>query len=453
MTAVRGFGTQPPAPPPAETGSPRAWSPTSTPYPLPADSDGGGSESGGSDSGGSNAAPFAVPFADVLTGRSAPRGRLVAPGRPVVLGHRVLLASILVAGLLGGGIGALLVSMTERGSDQQASAALPVGTAAPSSDRRSVASIAATALPSVVTIDAGGGGDGDAAGTGSGVIISPEGYILTNNHVVASAVAARTPISVRRYQEFGQVRADLVGRDPKTDIAVLRIPAPQPLPAVTLGQSGSLVVGAPVVAIGAPFGLAGTVTTGVVSALDRNPMVPAESGTDPTVLIGAIQIDAAINPGNSGGPLLDGLGQMVGINTAIAAVPGHESQSQSGSIGVGFAIPIDFARSVAQEIISTGRATHPYLGVSAATVTAGQAKAMGTTSGARVVNLAPGGPAERAGLRVGDIITRVDTRVISGMNDLIVAARLHRVGDRVSVAYERAGATATTQLTLQEQQR
>ncbi len=150
VTAVRGFGTQPPAPPPAATGSPRAWSPTSTPYPLPADSGGG--------SNGSNGTAVAAPFAGVLTGRPAPRGRLVAPGRPVVLGHRVLLASILVAGLLGGGIGALLVSMTECGSDRQASAALQVGTAAPSSDRRSVASIAATTLPSVVTIDAGGGG-------------------------------------------------------------------------------------------------------------------------------------------------------------------------------------------------------------------------------------------------------------------------------------------------------
>ncbi|MCK9893737.1 S1C family serine protease [Frankia sp. AgB32] len=379
-------------------------------------------------------------------------GRAVAglTGRPVQLGWRVLLACLLTAALLGGGVGGLFVSITTGDTTVQPVKTLGVGDPAPVTDRRSVAAIAAAALPTVVTIDVGdAGGDG---GTGSGVIIGSDGFILTNNHVIAPAVASGSPISVRLYQEFGQIPAQLVGRDPQTDLAVLRITTTSHLPAATLGQSGSLVVGAPVVAIGAPLGLSGTVTTGVVSALDRNPTVPAGEGVDPTVLIGAIQIDAAINPGNSGGPLLDALGQVVGINAAIAAVPGHEDQTQSGSIGVGFAIPIDFARSVAQEIISTGRATHPYVGASSATITAGEAAATGGVAGARIVATVPDGPAARAGLRPGDVVTRIDTSTIRGTNDLIVAARLHRVGDRVSVTYVRQGATETAQMTLQEQQ-
>ncbi|KQC36990.1 peptidase S1 [Frankia sp. ACN1ag] len=358
----------------------------------------------------------------------------------------------MVAGLLGGAISGLAVAITTGDTSVQPVKTLSVGSPAPVTDRRTVAAIAAAALPTVVTVDVGGVGDDGSGGTGSGVIISSDGFILTNNHVIASAVASGSPISVRRYQEFGQIQAQLVGRDPQTDLAVLRIPAPTPLPAATLGQSGSLVVGAPVVAIGAPLGLSGTVTTGVVSALDRNPTVPAENGSAPTVLIGAIQIDAAINPGNSGGPLLDALGQVVGINAAIAAVPGHEEQTQSGSIGVGFAIPVDFARSVAQELIATGRATHPYVGASAATVTTGEATAIGGVPGARLVSLVPDGPVARAGLRVGDVITRIDANTIRGTNDLLVAARLHRVGDKVTVTYVRGGVTATTQMTLQEQQ-
>lgn len=384
--------------------------------------------------------------------RSAPGGGAGLGGAPVVLGRRVLLACVLVAGLLGGAISGLAVAITTGDTSVQPVKTLSVGSPAPVTDRRTVAAIAAAALPTVVTVDVGGVGDDGSGGTGSGVIISSDGFILTNNHVIASAVASGSPISVRRYQEFGQIQAQLVGRDPQTDLAVLRIPAPTPLPAATLGQSGSLVVGAPVVAIGAPLGLSGTVTTGVVSALDRNPTVPAENGSAPTVLIGAIQIDAAINPGNSGGPLLDALGQVVGINAAIAAVPGHEEQTQSGSIGVGFAIPVDFARSVAQELIATGRATHPYVGASAATVTTGEATAIGGVPGARLVSLVPDGPVARAGLRVGDVITRIDANTIRGTNDLLVAARLHRVGDKVTVTYVRGGVTATTQMTLQEQQ-
>jgi putative serine protease PepD len=385
-----------------------------------------------------------------MAGRS-PTGRAVGlAGRPVLLGWRVLVACLLAAGLIGGGIGGLFVAVTQGDTTVRPVKTLGVGSPAPVTDRRSVAAIAAGALPAVVTIDAGAaGGDG---GTGSGVIISSDGYILTCNHVIAPAVAAGSPISVRRYQEFGQIQAQLVGRDPATDLAVLRIPTTSPLPAATLGQSGSLVVGAPVVAIGAPLGLSGTVTTGVVSALDRNPTEPAGNAIPPTVLIGAIQIDAAINPGSSGGPLLDALGQVVGINAAIAAVPGHEEQTQSGSIGVGFAIPVDFARSVAQELISTGRATHPYVGASSATITAGEASTIGGVPGARLVSLVPDGPAARAGLRIGDVVTRIDASTIRGTNDLIVAARLHRVGDRVSVTYVRQGVTGTAQMTLQEQQ-
>ncbi|MCK9875716.1 trypsin-like peptidase domain-containing protein [Frankia sp. Ag45/Mut15] len=371
-------------------------------------------------------------------------------GRPVQVGLRVLVACLVAAALVGGVVSGLLVVITTGDPNVEPVKTLGVGNPAPVTDRRSVAAIAAAMLPTVVTIDVGGDA-ADGGDTGSGVILSSDGYILTNNHVIAPAIAAGSPITVTRYQEFNRIQAQVVGRDPQTDLAVLRVPASTPLPAATLGQSGSLVVGAPVVAIGAPLGLSGTVTTGVVSALDRNPPVPATDGAAPTVLIGAIQVDAALNPGNSGGPLLDSLGQVVGINAAIAAVPGREDQGQSGSIGVGFAIPIDFARSVAQEIISTGRATHPYVGAATATITDGEAQASDGVPGARVIAVTPDGPAARAGLRANDVITKLDVSAIRGTNDLNVAARLHRVGDRISVTYVRGGATRTTQLTLQEQ--
>ncbi len=286
--------------------------------------------------------------------------------------------------------------------------------------------------------------------TGSGVIIRSDGYILTNNHVIAG-VAAGARVSVTLYKELRQVSAQIIGRDPKTDLAVIRIPTANPLPAATLGRSGTLVVGAPLVAIGAPLGLSGTVTTGIVSALDRNPTVPVESGGE-SVLIGAIQTDAAINPGNSGGALVDGRGQVVGINTAIAAVPGSRAnRGASGNIGVGFAIPIDYARSVADEIISTGRATHPDVGVSTGTITPDDAAAIGTLSGVLIRGVESGGPADAAGLRPGDIIIKVDGTVIGNTNDLIAATRGHRIGDRITLTFERDHTVHDVELTLQEQ--
>jgi putative serine protease PepD len=361
----------------------------------------------------------------------------------------------LAAGLLGGAVGGVVGARTAPDRSEPgpaASVALGTGAPAPLERTGSVPSIAARVLPSVVTIDVSTGADDE---TGSGVVIRADGYILTNNHVVAPA-AGGGRIGVTRYKELKQITARIVGRDPKTDLAVIKISAGEPLPAAILGRSGSLVVGAPVIAIGAPLGLSGTVTTGIVSALDRNPTVPAESGADSSVLIGAIQVDAAINPGNSGGPLLDGSGQVVGINTAIATVPGGgggggAATGQSGSIGVGFAIPIDYARSVAEEIIRTGRATHPYVGVSAATITPADAQTGGTSPGALVREVDPGGPAATAGLRPGDIIVKVNDTVIASTNDLVAATRLHRIGDQVSVKYEREGRAGTARVTLQEQ--
>ncbi len=389
----------------------------------------------------------------------------VAP-RP---GRLVLVAAMLLAGLVGGGAGGVIGGVigahsartdeplvpTAAGSPSGSPSGSPPGSspvagvdaAAPVERAAPVSVIAARALPSVVTINVT---SPILSATGSGVIIRSDGYILTNNHVIAG-VAAGARVSVTLYKELRQISAEIIGRDPKTDLAVIRIQTANPLPAATLGRSGSLVVGAPLVAIGAPLGLSGTVTTGIVSALDRNPTVPVESGGE-SVLIGAIQTDAAINPGNSGGALVDGRGQVVGINTAIAAVPGSRAdRGASGNIGVGFAIPIDYARSVAGEIISTGRATHPDVGVSTGTITPDDAAAVGTSSGALIRAVESGGPADAVGLRPGDIIIKVDGTVIGNTNDLIAATRGHRIGDRIMLSFERDHTVHDVALTLQEQ--
>ena len=372
---------------------------------------------------------------------------LAAPGGPAPRSPRLLLVLALVIALLGGLAGGFVGIAYDRSRGQSTAAGrLPagplLGTGAPSptdATPTSVASIAAKLLPSVVTIGVSGGGE---SGTGSGVIIRKDGFILTNNHVVAVAASGGS-VRVDLYKGQHSVSAQIIGRDPKTDLAVIRIPG-NDLPAAILGQSKSLVVGAPVVALGAPLGLSSTVTSGIVSALDRNVDVPTDNGGS-GVLIGAIQTDAAINPGNSGGPLVDSAGQVIGINSAIATAPGSTG-SGGGNIGVGFAIPIDYARSVAEEIIRTGKATHPYLGVTAASIDPGT----GTTPGASVRTIVPDGPAARANLQVGDVITKVNDTPITGVDDLIAATRLHQVGDVVTVTYQRAGRSTSVQVTLQE---
>jgi putative serine protease PepD len=329
--------------------------------------------------------------------------------------------------------------VSDKSSDLSSGPPLATGSPTPvDKNPKSVASIAAKLLPSVVTLNVAGSTE---RGTGSGVVIRTDGYILTNNHVVEVAAGAGGTITADFYKGRQGVAARIVGRDPKTDLAVVRVDLKN-LPAATLGQSSSLVVGDPVVALGAPLGLSSTVTSGIISALDRNVEVPDENGGSTGLLIGAIQTDAAINPGNSGGPLVDDQAQVIGINSAIASAG---SSSTSGNIGVGFAIPIDYARSIADEIIRTGKATHPYVGV-----TAQPADATGANKGALVVSVVAGGPADKAGIKAGDVITKVDSKEIDDVDALVAATRLHNVGDVVTLTYTRDGKTHTVKVTLQE---
>ena len=355
----------------------------------------------------------------------------------------LVLATALLAGSVGGVVGArvggddLLDPGASLGSGSSTSASI---------DRapESVAGIAAKVMRSTVSIAVRGAGGN---GTGSGVVIRSDGYILTNNHVVASA-ASGGEISVTLDNGEQELPARIVGRDPVTDLAVLRVESRSPLPAATLGQSRALVVGDPVIAIGSPLGLSGTVTTGIVSALNRTVDVPAEDGEQRNPLFNAIQTDAAINPGNSGGALVNARGEVIGINSAIATLGGggvFGGEQSGGSIGVGFAIPVDEARSVAEEIIRTGKATHPSIGVSATTVARDADR-----KGALVRELTPGGAAGRAGLQPNDLIVEVDGEPVTSVDELILEIRSNTIGDRVEVTYVRDGERRTAEVVLQD---
>jgi putative serine protease PepD len=381
-------------------------------------------------------------------GWGAPTDTLGQPARPARRGRGALgtAALVVATALLAGGVGGYLGA---RSADDQGlldpSASLGSGSSAPADlDRapESVAGIAAKVMQSTVSIAVQGG---EGRGTGSGVVIRSDGYILTNNHVVAAA-ADGGQIRVTFDDGATTLPARIVGLDPVTDLAVLRVDTDRPLQAATLGRSRDLVVGDPVIAIGSPLGLAGTVTTGIVSALNRTVDVPAQDGSGGrNPLFNAIQTDAAINPGNSGGALVNAAGEVIGINSAIATLGGGFGEG-GGSIGVGFAIPIDEASSVAEEIIRTGRATHPAIGVAALTVSSEAAD----RAGARVQQLTPGGAAAQAGLQPGDLIVEVDGEPVASVDELILAVRQNEVGDTVTVTYVRQGQTRTADLVLQD---
>jgi putative serine protease PepD len=302
-------------------------------------------------------------------------------------------------------------------------------------DPGSVAEIAAKVLPAVVSLEVR---TGDVGETGSGVVIDGNGYILTNNHVVSTAATDPSATLTVIFDDGQQSRvpATIVGRDPLTDLAVIKVDVDNATVA-QIGDSNALAVGDPVIAIGSPLGLAGTVTTGIVSAKDR-PVRLQGGGSDTDAVIDAIQTDAAVNPGNSGGPLVDASGAVVGINSAIRTLGGDSS----GSIGLGFAIPIDTAKNVAEQIIQSGSVQHSTIGVNARSATDG------VTDGAQVQNVLGGGPAAAAGIAEGDVITKVGDRQVGNADELVVAVRQYPVGATVPVVLLRDGREMTVSVTL-----
>jgi putative serine protease PepD len=281
-----------------------------------------------------------------------------------------------------------------------------------------------------------------------GEVIRSDGYILTNNHVISTAAGGG---SVQVLFSDGEtIAATITGRDPLTDLAVLKIQTDRQLKVIQLGSSDSVRVGQPVVAIGAPLGLSGTVTSGIVSALDRTIQVPGEDDRS-ALLVSAVQTDAAINPGNSGGALVNCSGQLVGVPTAGASVPSSSGEASGGSVGLGFAIPVNLAKSIADEIITTGRVTHAFFGVQTVPIPPEAAAQAGVSEGLFVGGVVANGPAERAGLRAGDVITSIEGKPATSNIQIQELTLAKKPGDQVSIEYERNGKRATAAVTLAAQ--
>ncbi|MFK3669238.1 S1C family serine protease [Leifsonia aquatica] len=305
------------------------------------------------------------------------------------------------------------------------------------------ASVANGVLPTIVTISVTSSSGGRS--NGSGQIITDDGYILTNNHVISPAASGGT-LSVR-FSDGHDLDARLIGRDPKTDLAVVKVDDDEPLPVISIGDSGGLSVGQPVVALGAPLGLSSTVTAGIVSALGRTVPVPSDDDRN-AVLVGAIQTDASINPGNSGGALVDCRGRLIGVNTAIATVPGSGGQSSTGSVGIGFAVPESSAMSIAHELIETGKVSYPTAGLEVLPIPPGVAAAYGITDGLFVQSVEAGGPAASAGLRAGDVVTTLNGTPASSVDVLTAVQITSDPGDEVAIGYVRSGREREATLTL-----
>ena len=362
---------------------------------------------------GAQANPYGAPGTSVY-GVPAQREKKGSAGKLLA---GVAAISLVIGGVAGGTVGYLTggsgssVSALDAPKPAQQTGNVPAG---------SVESVAQKLSPSVVELQVSGR---TAAGEGSGFVISSDGYILTNNHVVQ--VAANGGQIQAVFQDGKKAAAQVVGRDPTTDIAVVKVSGVGNLTPVELGRSDDLRVGQQVVAIGSPYELTGTVTSGIVSSLHR-PVQAGGDETDQTTVMDAIQTDAAINPGNSGGPLANMSGQVIGINSAIYSPNssrGQGSGSEGGNVGIGFAIPIDQARRTAQDIIKTGHATQTFIGAKVTDAPQG---------GAQLGDITPGSPAEKAGLKSGDVVTKIDNRVIDSANTLVAAIRTRAPNDQAT---------------------
>ncbi|WP_418080533.1 trypsin-like peptidase domain-containing protein [Streptomyces ambofaciens] len=361
--------------------------------------------------------------------------------RKAIVGAALLIA--LVSGGIGGGVGAYLERNGGVGTVELPQAGKEAAERAPDS----VAGIAARALPSVVTLHVSGS---DAAGTGTGFVLDDRGHILTNNHVVEPA-GPGGGITVT-FDSGDTAEATVVGRDSGYDLAVVRVKGVSGLTPMPLGNSDNVRVGDPVVAIGAPFDLAGTVTSGIISARERPITAGGEEGDGSDVsYVDALQTDAPINPGNSGGPLLDSRGRVVGINSAIRSAGSGSAESdggQAGSIGLGFAIPINQGKRVAEELINTGKATHPVIGITLDMAYTGDGARVGTRGSGGGPAVTAGGPGAEAGIKAGDVITAVDGQRVHSGEELIVKTRAHRPGDRLELTLERDGRETNVSLVL-----
>jgi putative serine protease PepD len=374
----------------------------------------------------------------------------------------VMVGGAVAVAVVGGGIGAAAfagqsghptASVSPASVPASPGGVVPVspGDAVSNAPVGSVEQVAAKVMPSVVKLQVDTGGQ---SGEGSGIVLTSDGLIMTNNHVVAAASGSDSSSSAAMggggtrttvtFADGQTVPFTVVGTDPAGDIAVVRAQGVSGLTPITMGSSADVKVGQDVVAIGSPLGLQGTVTTGIISALDR-PVAAGEPSSGKSSVLDAIQTDAAINPGNSGGALVNMKGELVGVNSAIATLGGGQGSSgaQSGSIGLGFAIPVDQASRIAKELVSNGTATHGSLGVQLSNDT--------SAGGAAIAEVVEGSPAAAAGLPSGAVITKVDGRVIDGPEALVAAVRSRAAGDTVTLTdLDESGAAQDTQVTLGE---
>ncbi|MBD3941134.1 trypsin-like peptidase domain-containing protein [Microbacterium sp. NEAU-LLC] len=361
-------------------------------------------------------------------GEPAAEDRSVAPTastswwrRPAVVIAGVAVGAAIIGGLAGFGVSSVV--------------------AAPGGSCDAVR-VASAGLPSIVTIHAS---SARGSGSGSGAVLTADGLIVTNDHVLTPALPSG---AVRVTLMDGEIlRAEIVGRDPQTDLAVLRVERDGALQPLAFAPSDELDIGQPVVALGAPLGLSNTVTAGIVSALGRSVTLPTSEGT--TVITGMVQTDAAINPGNSGGALVDCDGRLVGINTAISTVPNSEGVGGVGSVGIGFAVPADTVRAITDELIDNGRVDHPSFGMTTATLSAAAAAQFGVPPGVVVTGTVPGGSADVAGLQAGDLITRLDGHASPTEVTVARVAVTAAAGDEVEVEFVRDGRQQRTTVTLQ----